>query len=220
MKTNKRILSFTLVLCLMLSLVCVSFSALAEEAASEVYKPYFEAYLSDNLKEGEMGLYKELYSHGTASATPDFVLVQMHANMLSPMRSYDVFGDYIVSAGCEYPYTLGYYILTPENGRIYTLREAYDLPVPEVEAIFTEKILGVRLGDINLDGDLNVKDATQVQKCLAGLERFPDYDLQEGLYASQKPNTYLSFYYSDANLDHKRDIKDATAIQKAVAGIE
>ncbi len=60
------------------------------------------------------------------------------------------------------------------------------------------------LGDVNLDGKVNVKDATIIQKSVAGLISLTE---EENLSA-------------DANLDEKVNIKDATAIQKFSAGLE
>lgn len=62
---------------------------------------------------------------------------------------------------------------------------------------------GVILGDVNLDGKVNIKDATAIQKHLANIEAI------EGL---GKPA-------ADFNSDGKITIQDATAIQKRIANI-
>ncbi len=62
---------------------------------------------------------------------------------------------------------------------------------------------GYSIGDVNTDGDINVKDATLLQKFVAGLVTFSD---------NQK-------FLADANLDTEINIKDATYIQKLVAGL-
>ena len=56
-------------------------------------------------------------------------------------------------------------------------------------------------GDVNTDKEINIKDATLLQKYLAKLVKF-DYT-QKGL--------------ADANLDYKTDVRDVTYIQKMVA---
>ena len=60
------------------------------------------------------------------------------------------------------------------------------------------------LGDVNRDGKVNIKDATQIQKFVAKIIDFTD---AEKLRA-------------EVNADTKVNIKDATAIQKFVAKIE
>ena len=59
------------------------------------------------------------------------------------------------------------------------------------------------LGDTNLDGKVNIKDATAIQKYAAGLAEFTEDALM----------------VADVNVDEKVNVKDATAIQKYVAGI-
>ncbi|MBQ9742278.1 MAG: leucine-rich repeat protein [Ruminococcus sp.] len=59
------------------------------------------------------------------------------------------------------------------------------------------------LGDVNLDGKVNIKDATAIQKHLASLESLSE----EGLAVA------------DYDADNRLSVKDATAIQKVLAGI-
>ncbi len=59
------------------------------------------------------------------------------------------------------------------------------------------------LGDANLSGNVNVKDATLIQKHVASIETI----------------TGIAVTSADADLDSQITVKDATAIQKYVAGI-
>lgn len=67
-----------------------------------------------------------------------------------------------------------------------------DAPVPSFE-----------LGDVNRDGTVNIKDATAIQKNIAGLISF-----------DEEQNSLADF-----NEDASVNIKDATAIQKKIAGL-
>lgn len=58
-------------------------------------------------------------------------------------------------------------------------------------------------GDANLDTSVNIKDATAIQKYIAGLETFDE----------------MSKIAAEVNGDSNINIKDATAIQKYIAGI-
>ncbi len=60
------------------------------------------------------------------------------------------------------------------------------------------------LGDVNGDGKVNIKDATQIQKYAAKLVKLTESELVR----------------ADVNADNKVNVKDATAIQKYVAKIE
>ena len=62
---------------------------------------------------------------------------------------------------------------------------------------------GVKLGDVDGDGDITITDATAIQRYLAELETLDAIHL----------------YAADANEDKEVDIADATAIQMAVAKI-
>ncbi len=86
--------------------------------------------------------------------------------------------------------TIGIKVDTDNNGTYET----------ELETDSGDDIL---LGDVNLDGKLNVKDATAVQKHLASIAILD----QQGLSVA------------DFNGDNKVNIKDATAIQKKIAGL-
>ena len=66
-----------------------------------------------------------------------------------------------------------------------------------------ELLDGVKLGDVDGDGDITITDATAVQRYLAELDVLDDIHL----------------YAADANGDGDVDISDATAIQMAVAKI-
>lgn len=71
-------------------------------------------------------------------------------------------------------------------------------------AEFTVEVNGHCIGDANGDGKVNVKDATQIQKAVAGL-----LTLDEAGESA-----------ADVDGSGKVNVKDATAIQKWVAGIE
>ncbi len=60
------------------------------------------------------------------------------------------------------------------------------------------------LGDVNCDTKVNVKDATLIQKYIAGLAEISEKGLT----------------LADTNLDENVNVKDATAIQKHIAGME
>lgn len=88
-------------------------------------------------------------------------------------------------------YMNGYMVLSTDSLGLYALA------VPAAPAP------AYQLGDANTDGDVNIKDATAIQKHIAGIELLST----EGLKVA------------DYNADEDINIKDATAIQKFIAGI-
>ncbi len=67
----------------------------------------------------------------------------------------------------------------------------------------TEIIVDYKRGDVNLDGKINIRDASLIQKFIAKLEALAPF--QEDI--------------ADFNFDGKINVKDATLIQKYIANI-
>lgn len=86
-----------------------------------------------------------------------------------------------------------------EDGYLVFVTEHFSLYAVAVE----KKASVYELGDVNLDGAVNVKDATTIQKWVAGL-----IELNEEALG-----------VADTNGDASVNVKDATTIQKKIAGI-
>ncbi|MGN0503993.1 MAG: dockerin type I repeat-containing protein, partial [Ruminococcus sp.] len=67
----------------------------------------------------------------------------------------------------------------------------------------TQDVKICKLGDVNMDGKINISDATEIQKGIAGLVSLSDYQNK----------------LADVNKDGKSNVADATHIQKFVAGL-
>lgn len=187
-----------------------------------MYRDVFKDYMDETYM--EFFEYKELYSYYAENvtadeATPDYLLIYGHS-AVAPSYSYGIFGDYIVHTDYFYPDDLPYYVIT-QKGTVLTLREAWDAQLGGIEEVFTDYGLGKMLGDMDGDRKLTVRDATYIQKCLAGLMEFPEEDEVRGIPVSydDSPDENVR-YISDFDGDDQRTVKDATAIQKKIAGIE
>lgn len=101
--------------------------------------------------------------------------------------------EYIFDGEWYYYYGNGEYGLTPEKGKEFYTANYLDAPLtPDFEA-----------GDVNRDENLNIKDATLIQKFIAKMVSLSP--AQQAL--------------ADFNADGKINVKDATAIQKKIAKI-
>lgn len=187
--------------------------------------------------------YEELYEYfsdgssidseaSTGEATPDYVLITgSEVSTKEDKMCVEIYGDYVVktdqtneSIYHSYADGNGYYIIIPgddlhyrDEREVIALRDAYDEGFDGIEAVFEEYGLGYLIGDANNDRELNITDATKIQKCLAGLDEFAEYDC---LFSEDyKPQSDAPYYVTDFNRDGHRDIKDATAIQKHIAGL-
>lgn len=73
-------------------------------------------------------------------------------------------------------------------------------PTQPTTPIDTEYVL---LGDADLNGEVNIKDATVIQKATAGVDKLDEKEV----------------FAADVNKDKEVNVKDATAIQKHIANI-
>ncbi len=174
--------------------------------------------------------YCPLYSHypmvtddEATADEPDYLLVSAGSNMIRGATCADGFGDkYMVETGSLYsPYGLGYYVIALSDApvyKVYTLREAWNMNLAGIEDVFTDYGLGEIRGDSDGDKKITVKDATFVQKCLAGIDNFDDREQLAGI--NENDSGSFCDRVSDMNMDGEVDVKDATAIQKYVAGLE
>lgn len=226
----KKILAMVLAMVLMCS-------AMLSVSAAEVYvnvedMPEFEKHIIALLESkyssykllGEGWYYMELYSYPSGKSSgdetdPEYIMFLFGSDPPEPRSGAVYIGEYVVHYGSYcVPYVLGYYVYVPERDAVYTLEEAYTENIDGIEKAFTEGCyLSALTGDVNVDGTLNIKDVTFIQKQLADL--FPEYpwDLLEKL---DNGNSYFYDFVKDFNQDREINIKDATAIQKFLAGIE
>ena len=225
-KISFALMSVLLILVFMFSVFNVS--AVASTAENNKYyeiiiPKVFEDY---DFEDPEFVIYySELYEYFSSPKTtaenedvPDYVLVNVSSNRIGPMYAAKVFGDYILENDChEYPFTFGYGIYIPSKEEIYSLSYAYEMNIEGIEKVFTEYGLGKLIGDMDEDNQITIKDATCIQKCLAGISEFAVSDIISAFQNEENPPI---LYVSDFNRDCKRNIKDATAIQKYLAKID
>lgn len=156
--------------------------------------------------------YTELYEYYSAentSSTPDYVLVRAYENIFAECTITTNFGDYVLySPDLKYPgEEFGYHIYIPEKNEVYTLMEAWNKNINGIEKVFTEARIGQLVGDVNYDKKVNIRDATLIQKHLAGLDDAYKFAV----------DPYYIYLVPDYNRDGKLNVRDATAIQKYVA---
>lgn len=170
---------------------------------------------------GWLAYYSENYRYRSESskceATPDYVLITAYTNEVGPMFAAELLGDYILrDSNYHFPATFGYLIYLPKTNEIYSLEKAYELQIVGIENVFTKAGVGELLGDVNYDRKLNIKDATLIQKAIAGLAEIENNEIGGFLW-----NDYenVPTYIADFNCDRKMNVRDATAIQKRIAGL-
>ncbi|MBR3988584.1 MAG: starch-binding protein [Clostridia bacterium] len=105
----------------------------------------------------------------------------------------------------NFGYSIIYYDWTPAKKGVYTATiSETDGNNEYAEKSLTFTVLDKIYGDADGDGEVNVKDATAIQKCLAGLNQ--DFVLMKEL--------------ADCDTNNVLSIKDATCIRKYLANIK
>ncbi len=174
---------------------------------------------------GELGpyYYQALYEYyeeepETAESTPDCVLIfACHPLVESPWDYSIVVGRHYYYHDANSPYDTVYCIYLPKEGRVISLKEAYEEKIPGIESCL-EHTRADLFGDMDFDDKLSVKDATYIQKCLVGLEKYKNAHY---IGEHEVNNTDgIMYNVADFNRDDAVNVKDATAIQKHIAGLE
>lgn len=104
---------------------------------------------------------------------------------------------------------LGYYVVIPEKNEVFLLEEAIKSELEGLRDWCDKEGIARKIGDADADGEITIKDATYIQKFIAGMEGYTKDDI----YAS------CCSAYSDFDGDYKVNVKDVTNIQKYLAGL-
>ncbi len=228
-KASIKIIAFAVALVLMMS-VCtmgsaqavIDFEAMIKDG--EIYDVMYDFLKQYPNFEGQpkFSLFKVYESYNSNGAIPNWVVVEVHSTGTATKYYHELCGFYIY---CYHPsygeQILSYYVIDTETKEVTEFSQALEKNKDVYSAFLTdsgyEKI--TRIGDLNGDNNLDIKDATLIQKCLAGVEEFDAYnDMVLGFL--EKHHGKWERYISDFNRDGVRNVKDATAIQKHIAGLE
>ena len=175
-----------------------------------------ETYLDD--KEYKVISYTEIYKHysETNKITPKYVLFNIDTDRaITDIPHATMINDYLIyDREADFDYTNGVYI--PKTNEIISLKTALKRNIEGIDKAFEHISYSALIGDNNNDGKLSIKDATYLQKCLAGMEQYREDD---PIYAYEFDDRIPAHYISDYNRDGVRNIRDATAIQKKLAKI-
>ena len=167
----------------------------------------------------EITSYREIYKHyqHMGPDMPDYVLISLYTNLGYDMPVADLFGDKLLySSSGSIPFAHGYGIYIPETQKLYSLSVAVENEIEGIEIALEHISFDALMGDNDEDRKLTIKDATYLQKCLAGLKEYRKDDVIEAFqYDDNAPARFISDY----NRDGVRNIRDATAIQKKLAKI-
>ena len=170
--------------------------------------------------------YRELAYHYDGNSDLNWVLVQGETWYRYCDETYEVLGDRVFTVGSGYvPFVLSYGVYLAKEQRFiditimrthYIYKGEYSDIYPEVLEDLEKFNLGEKIGDINGDGALDIKDATEIQRCLAEYRDYPEND-PVGAAEYYTTGSETLQYKSDINRDGKRNIRDVTSLQRKLA---
>ncbi len=224
----KKVVSIMLVAVMLLLCLTVSASTLTNDDLADIgyvnndktqtYKEHqFETKFQEQYKD-IMYLnysYDEVYYYYNGNNI-EWALVEAHLIPPTPRNSYAVLDDKFSLRGQEVPFSIGYGVYDCKQEKFFDICK---LPNFSVYESLNERINGIeflyKFGDADINGKIDITDATYVQRALAGLIKFPVDELQG--YDSVRGEMK---YTSDIDRDMLRTIMDATMIQKTLAKID
>ena len=206
----KRIISMVVLICMIGSLSAIGASAYDFDERfledfydfSTHYDPDVEPFSLDNIV---IQNYKEVDDLVVFSGYPEpdnfTVMIPMDACV-------KIMDNWVVINIGYFSHGNGFCIFVYDGENFYNIGEAWesglitDLSVLED---FCDPVYVTRIGDVNRDKNIDIKDATTLQKHLVGLINLP------------VANGFGNIYdYAD---DGEINVRDATAIQKHIAGL-
>ncbi len=221
----KKVFSIVLVVMLLLS---VTIPVSADDVEGPLYKDkFYEKYEHGHVVSSPY--YRELYYHHSDENDPespiDWVFINCWLSLFDVEGwggSYVVVGGRVIgeTVALGVPFYIPYAIYDVEKDEFIDIKDVdYNQYDGLIECLQELKI-GLLVGDVDRDKTLTVVDATIIQRCIAKLEEFPEYDVCEkhrysAVYGSEK-----LAYFSDFNRDGERSVLDATAIQMKLAKVE
>lgn len=185
--------------------------------AEPLFKDEFYRYASWNQDGSDIEYYRELAYHFNANGELSWVLAEGATNMEQPVECYEIIGDRVFRDwNYHVPFGLNYGIYDVEKHKFYDILnvwQQYKGVLDDMERLN----LGEKIGDVDSDGRLSVKDVTEIQRRLAEISETPENDgVEAGGYWHISQTEGIA-YLSDVNRNNARDIGDATQVQLALA---
>lgn len=150
--------------------------------------------------------YKEVDGLVIFSGYPD---IPSYSVMLPMDACVEVMGDWVVSNTGYFSHGNGFCTFVYDGESFYDIKEAWNIGlITDMSMLedFCDPVYVTRIGDVNRDKKIDIKDATTLQKHLAELISLPV--------------AYGFGYIYDYTKDGETNVKDVTAIQKYIAGLE
>lgn len=155
------------------------------------------------------------YSLNVISMNESYALVDLNfAEKTEDALCWQKIGDYVFfneTSRVSYCTAMGYYVVVDKR-EVLLLDEAFERGLQGLLENCVTAGICQRIGDVNSDNTLSVRDVTYIQKMIAGVDGYEDMYCNRISWLSGSP-------VSDFDGNDKVNIKDATNIQKYLADL-
>lgn len=159
--------------------------------------------------------YQELY------VGDDWAMIQAHwcgIELPWEMRFSIAFGNRILTEWTAGVTRFGYglFVYDKSQDTFYPIEEVCPDAYAGILDVMEELHIGRPLGDADGDGEINIVDATAIQRDLADLDSLPENDW----YCMSNGSGWAYYLFADADCDSDVTVMDATRIQRRIAELE
>lgn len=193
--------------------------ATPDEAQKE-YKYREKLFSQYHLNEYALEKYDEIYEHTDENGEVDWAIVkaatEKQTSSLYTSPRYFEFGNRVLDIEDELePFHFGMGVYSVRHDRFFDVSapELYELD--DLERVWTEIGAGRLMGDMDGDNTLSTIDAVMIQRCAAGMQDYPESDINIPSDMVENPLTY----FSDFDQDGERTIMDVTSLQRYLANL-
>ena len=228
----KKIISIFMIMVMLVSVFVIPVFATEYDTSNFKYlektvEYYTDDIFGDNYYDLIVCTYDEVYYHYSDDGTdePDWALLYC---VVGPAPTEMKYGSEIgnkvlaiVGCGCV-GFSEGYAVYVRETDSIINLRQSKLEQIIELCPEFVESIeennIGIAFGDVNENGEIDITDATYIQKHLADKLHY-EYKIARNFYIAIGGGEY-HVSIGDFNRDGDTTILDATAIQRKLAKLD
>ena len=172
-----------------------------DKDSSYLFEEQYREYVS--LDSGYV--YDEMYYHFDAQGELDWAIIYALVDLVPSGRIQTVSGRVISVNNIGYPYPLHLALYDVRNNEFISIEDVDATKYEGVEHALAIAQIGDLLGDTDLDNELSILDATEIQRVLAKIIKWSDSKLE---------------FVADFDQDGDVSIMDATAIQRRLAKLD
>ena len=209
----KKILCIVLTLIVVFTACLTSVSAFSDDSIRLYRKSFTDKYVKPyDAADGYYFYFEQYYGYENNDPDGDIEWVLVYAGDMSYQKGKfkQVVGSRVFySDEISSPFKFKYAVYDVKADEFYDLSDELIAKYDGLYEALIDENAGVPLGDADMDKELSILDATQIQLACARITKFDENDALTEYTDCESGFTYIS----DINRDGERDIMDATGVQ-------